>query len=144
MAESSSSDESPTFFVAVHVGAGYHAPSNEKALRSAMQLACLAAAAVLTRIGPSITLHHLLLSHPFPPQSIKMAMKLSKTRILIKTITLTPNHHSSDLDSAASSLHSPRPPSSSRQGERPWRHRPRTHDQRSNPLVLEEEARSSA
>ncbi|KAE8699742.1 putative threonine aspartase [Hibiscus syriacus] len=39
------------FFVAVHVGAGYHAPSNEKALRSAMKRACLAAASVL-RKGP--------------------------------------------------------------------------------------------
>ncbi|KAL4360457.1 hypothetical protein GQ457_04G031810 [Hibiscus cannabinus] len=39
------------FFVAVHVGAGYHSPSNEKALRSAMKRACLAAASVL-RKGP--------------------------------------------------------------------------------------------
>ncbi|GAB2212420.1 hypothetical protein Droror1_Dr00020383 [Drosera rotundifolia] len=53
---------------------------------------------------------------------MKMATKLSKIRTLIKTITLTPNHHSPDLDSAVSSLHSSRPPSSSRQGERPWRH----------------------
>ncbi|KVH87947.1 Peptidase T2, asparaginase 2 [Cynara cardunculus var. scolymus] len=35
------------FFVAVHVGAGYHSPINEKALRSAMKTACLAAASVL-------------------------------------------------------------------------------------------------
>ncbi|CAI9279176.1 unnamed protein product [Lactuca saligna] len=35
------------FFVAVHVGAGYHSPVNEKALRSAMKTACLAAASVL-------------------------------------------------------------------------------------------------
>ncbi|KAL4586059.1 hypothetical protein LXL04_010690 [Taraxacum kok-saghyz] len=35
------------FFVAVHVGAGYHSPINEKALRSAMKAACLAAASVL-------------------------------------------------------------------------------------------------
>ncbi|XWS32214.1 hypothetical protein CRYUN_Cryun23aG0141100 [Craigia yunnanensis] len=41
----------PRFFVAVHVGAGYHAPSNEKALRSAMKRACLAAASIL-RKGP--------------------------------------------------------------------------------------------
>ncbi|XP_057531689.1 putative threonine aspartase [Amaranthus tricolor] len=40
-------EESPTFFVAVHVGAGFHAPSNEKLLRSAMNRACLAAAAIL-------------------------------------------------------------------------------------------------
>ncbi|XP_004240111.2 putative threonine aspartase isoform X2 [Solanum lycopersicum] len=39
----------PTFFVAVHVGAGYHSPSNEKALRSAMKRACLAAASVLRK-----------------------------------------------------------------------------------------------
>ena len=38
-------------FVAVNVGAGYHAPSNEKALRSAMKRACLAAASIL-RKGP--------------------------------------------------------------------------------------------
>ncbi|XVF33370.1 hypothetical protein REPUB_Repub17cG0162700 [Reevesia pubescens] len=43
--------QKPRFFVAVHVGAGYHAPSNEKALRSAMKRACLAAASVL-RKGP--------------------------------------------------------------------------------------------
>ncbi|XP_054781187.1 putative threonine aspartase isoform X2 [Prosopis cineraria] len=42
--------ESPTpFFVAVHVGAGYHSPSNEKALRSAMNRACLAAASLLSK-----------------------------------------------------------------------------------------------
>ncbi|CAN6211376.1 unnamed protein product [Urochloa humidicola] len=35
------------FFVALHVGAGYHAPANEKAYRRAMKRACLAAAAVL-------------------------------------------------------------------------------------------------
>ncbi|CAN1157470.1 Putative threonine aspartase [Linum perenne] len=37
----------PRFFVAVHVGAGYHAPTNEKALRSAMKRACIAAASLL-------------------------------------------------------------------------------------------------
>ncbi|KAK4849313.1 hypothetical protein QYF36_023458 [Acer negundo] len=42
-------DEKPRFFVAVHVGAGYHAPSNEKALRSAMKRACLAAASILAK-----------------------------------------------------------------------------------------------
>ncbi|KAJ6679639.1 THREONINE ASPARTASE 1 [Salix purpurea] len=46
-----SEDQDPRFFVAVHVGAGYHAPSNEKALRSAMKRACLAAASIL-RKGP--------------------------------------------------------------------------------------------
>lgn len=35
------------FFVAVHVGAGYHSPVNEKFLRSALKTACLAAASVL-------------------------------------------------------------------------------------------------
>ncbi|GMH00530.1 hypothetical protein Nepgr_002369 [Nepenthes gracilis] len=43
------SDENSTFFVAVHVGAGYHSPSNENALRSAMKRACLAAASLLTK-----------------------------------------------------------------------------------------------
>lgn len=42
-------DENATFFVAVHVGAGYHAPSNEKALRSAIKRACLAAASLLRK-----------------------------------------------------------------------------------------------
>ncbi|XP_061373569.1 putative threonine aspartase [Gastrolobium bilobum] len=42
-------DEGKRFFVAVHVGAGYHSPSNEKALRSAMNRACLAAASVLSK-----------------------------------------------------------------------------------------------
>ncbi|XP_044493955.1 putative threonine aspartase isoform X2 [Mangifera indica] len=46
-------DGNPRFFVAVHVGAGYHAPSNEKALRSAMKRACLAAASVLGQDDPS-------------------------------------------------------------------------------------------
>lgn len=43
-------DETSTFFVAVHVGAGYHAPSNEKALRSVMKRACLAADSVLRKV----------------------------------------------------------------------------------------------
>ena len=43
-------DEAHRFFVAVHVGAGFHAPSNEKALRSAMKRACLAAAVVLRKV----------------------------------------------------------------------------------------------
>jgi hypothetical protein len=38
------------FFVAVHVGAGFHAPSNEKVYRRAMKRACLAAAAVLREV----------------------------------------------------------------------------------------------
>ncbi|XP_012083436.1 putative threonine aspartase isoform X2 [Jatropha curcas] len=42
-------DQNPRFFIAVHVGAGYHAPSSEKALRSAMKRACLAAASVLRK-----------------------------------------------------------------------------------------------
>ncbi|GAB2271677.1 hypothetical protein Dimus_006507 [Dionaea muscipula] len=54
-----SSDEKPTFFVAVHVGAGYHAPSSEKALRSAMRRACLAAAALLTSVFLSSSLLHI-------------------------------------------------------------------------------------
>ncbi|XP_034708424.1 putative threonine aspartase isoform X2 [Vitis riparia] len=42
-------EQNPRFFVAVHVGAGYHAPSNEKSLRSAMKRACLAAASILRK-----------------------------------------------------------------------------------------------
>jgi taspase, threonine aspartase, 1 len=38
------------FFVALHVGAGFHAPSNEKAYRRAMKHACLAAAAILRKV----------------------------------------------------------------------------------------------
>ncbi|XP_042500322.1 putative threonine aspartase isoform X1 [Macadamia integrifolia] len=41
--------QNPRFFVAVHVGAGFHAPSNEKALRGAMKRACCAAASVLRK-----------------------------------------------------------------------------------------------
>ncbi|XP_057980068.1 putative threonine aspartase isoform X2 [Malania oleifera] len=41
--------QSRPFFVAVHVGAGFHSPSNEKALRSAMNRACLAAASFLRK-----------------------------------------------------------------------------------------------
>ncbi|KAF5186667.1 Threonine aspartase [Thalictrum thalictroides] len=37
------------FFVAVHVGAGFHSPSNEKALKSVMNRACLAAASLLSQ-----------------------------------------------------------------------------------------------
>ncbi|XP_028103964.1 putative threonine aspartase [Camellia sinensis] len=44
-------DQNPRFFVAVHVGA--HVPPNEKALRSAMKRACLAAASVLRKDDPS-------------------------------------------------------------------------------------------
>ncbi|KAF1889779.1 hypothetical protein Lal_00025108 [Lupinus albus] len=40
--------EGKRFFVAVHVGAGYHSPSNDKPLRSAMNRACLAAASLLS------------------------------------------------------------------------------------------------
>ncbi|KAL6651641.1 hypothetical protein ACP70R_010566 [Stipagrostis hirtigluma subsp. patula] len=39
------------FFVAVHVGAGFHATANEKAYRRAMKRACLAAAAVLGEVS---------------------------------------------------------------------------------------------
>ncbi|KAL7204050.1 hypothetical protein ACSBR2_017168 [Camellia fascicularis] len=46
-------DRNPRFFVAVHVGAGFHAPSNEKALGSTMKRACLAAASVLRKGDPS-------------------------------------------------------------------------------------------
>ncbi|CAI8607241.1 unnamed protein product [Vicia faba] len=45
----SQSKDGKRFFVAVHVGAGYHSPSNHKLLRSAMNRACLAAASVLQR-----------------------------------------------------------------------------------------------
>ncbi|CAH2041027.1 unnamed protein product [Thlaspi arvense] len=47
MADEEETDRNPSFFVAVHVGAGFHSPSNEKSLRSAMKRACLAAASVL-------------------------------------------------------------------------------------------------
>ncbi|KAL6569486.1 hypothetical protein OROMI_014000 [Orobanche minor] len=42
-------NQDPRFFVAVHVGAGFHAPSNEKALRSAMRRACHAASSILRK-----------------------------------------------------------------------------------------------
>lgn len=47
-------DPNPRFFVTVHVGAGYHSPSNEKALRSAMKRACLAAASILSKVCISV------------------------------------------------------------------------------------------
>ncbi|KAK7274516.1 hypothetical protein RIF29_15608 [Crotalaria pallida] len=50
----SESSEGKRFFVAVHVGAGYHSPSNDKSLRSAMNRACLAAAASLLSHGHCI------------------------------------------------------------------------------------------
>ncbi|KAH7852003.1 hypothetical protein Vadar_019377 [Vaccinium darrowii] len=49
MAEVEPADRNPRFFVAVHVGAGFHAPSNKKTLRTAMKRACLAAASVLRK-----------------------------------------------------------------------------------------------
>ncbi|CAL5382437.1 unnamed protein product [Camellia sinensis] len=42
-------DQNPRFFVAVHVGVGFHMPPNERALSSAMKRACLAAASVLRK-----------------------------------------------------------------------------------------------
>lgn len=47
---SSSSSSKKRYFVAVHVGAGYHSPSNEKAFRLAMRRACLAAASILQKV----------------------------------------------------------------------------------------------
>ncbi|KAH7837298.1 hypothetical protein Vadar_012212 [Vaccinium darrowii] len=49
-AEVEPADRNPRFFVAVRVGAGFHAPSNEKTLRTAMKHACLAAASVLRKV----------------------------------------------------------------------------------------------
>ncbi|ONK64059.1 uncharacterized protein A4U43_C07F21670 [Asparagus officinalis] len=40
-------DRNRRFFIAVHVGAGFHSPSNEKAYRRAIKKSCLAAASVL-------------------------------------------------------------------------------------------------
>ncbi|XP_013612640.1 putative threonine aspartase isoform X2 [Brassica napus] len=47
MACDGAADKSRRFFVAVHVGAGYHAVANEKALRSVIRRACLAASTIL-------------------------------------------------------------------------------------------------
>ncbi|KAH0462175.1 hypothetical protein IEQ34_009750 [Dendrobium chrysotoxum] len=41
--------ENPRFFIAVHVGAGFHSTSNEKSFRRAMKKACLSAASVLRK-----------------------------------------------------------------------------------------------
>ncbi|CAL5380971.1 unnamed protein product [Camellia sinensis] len=49
MEEEDVPDQNPRFFVAVHVGVGFHMPPNEKALSSAMKRACLAAASVLQK-----------------------------------------------------------------------------------------------
>ena len=52
---STSSEPAPTgelpFFVCVHVGAGYHAPDDERSYRRLMNQACRRAAAVLSRNG---------------------------------------------------------------------------------------------
>ncbi|XP_058075884.1 putative threonine aspartase isoform X2 [Magnolia sinica] len=45
--EEDTNSSSRRFFVAVHVGAGYHGPSSEQPLRRAMKRACLAAASIL-------------------------------------------------------------------------------------------------
>jgi taspase, threonine aspartase, 1 len=45
-----SSSSKKRYFVAVHVGAGYHSPSNEKAFRLAMKRACLAAVSILQKV----------------------------------------------------------------------------------------------
>lgn len=49
VAESASSMPSKAFFVAVHVGAGFHSEKNAKAYNLAMRRACRAAAAVLSQ-----------------------------------------------------------------------------------------------
>ncbi|KAL1343753.1 hypothetical protein HN51_017717 [Arachis hypogaea] len=46
--EKEKGNERKRFFVAVHVGAGYHSPSNDKPLRSAMNRACIAASQLLS------------------------------------------------------------------------------------------------
>lgn len=51
------------FLVAVHVGAGFHSPSNEKALRLAMKRACLAASALLSH-SQVLSSPYLILSQP--------------------------------------------------------------------------------
>ena len=47
------------FFVALHVGAGFHAPANEKGYRRAMKRACLAAAAILREVRSLSSYHPL-------------------------------------------------------------------------------------
>lgn len=59
--EGNQSPPNRRFFVAVHVGAGFHAPANEKAYRRAMKRACLAAAAVLREVL------YFTLSPTYPP-----------------------------------------------------------------------------
>jgi hypothetical protein len=64
--ERASASRSPSrrFFVALHVGAGFHAPANERAYRQAMKRACLAAAAVLRRV------RYLSSTKPLAPRSL--------------------------------------------------------------------------
>lgn len=47
--ESGGNGEKARYFVAVHVGAGFHAPSNEMSFRRVMKRACLAAASILRK-----------------------------------------------------------------------------------------------
>jgi len=65
--ENASASRIPTrrFFVALHVGAGFHAPANEKAYRRAMKRACLAAAAVLREVRSSSS--YPFMTHSLPP-----------------------------------------------------------------------------
>ncbi|KAK9121326.1 hypothetical protein Syun_018943 [Stephania yunnanensis] len=55
MAEEEPNHNTRQFFVAVHVGAGFHSPSNEKSLKLAMKRASLAAASLLQN-GPGTSL----------------------------------------------------------------------------------------
>ena len=65
---SASRSASRRFFVALHVGAGFHAPANEKAYRRAMKRACLAAAAVLREVR-SLNPNPFTLHSPVSPSS---------------------------------------------------------------------------
>lgn len=83
--ESENEFEKRTFFVAVHVGAGYHSPSNHKPLRSAMNRACLAAASVL-RHGSGLSLDAVVAAIQLLEVSI---FHFTNTIIIITTTTIS-------------------------------------------------------
>lgn len=67
--ENEGDGEKARYFVAVHVGAGFHAPSNEKSFRRVMKRACLAAASILRKV---------VLANPLTGYPLLCSQKLTK------------------------------------------------------------------
>ncbi|KAF7844641.1 putative threonine aspartase isoform X1 [Senna tora] len=94
MAGEVEAESSRRFFMEVHVGAGYHSPSNEKSLRSAMNGAYLAAASVLTKVlillffFSLMFFHHCLISRDDECSGKKEIRTTSHHRRLATTVVL--------------------------------------------------------